>query len=447
MKYLTTLKGCKAKIYVDSNVPPKYCRARSVPYSMQTLVEQQLDKLEKDGVIEPVQHSEWAAPIVPVLKSDKSVQICGDFKQAVNHASRLDKYPIPRIEDLFAKLAGGRKFELVTDHKPLLTLFDAKRSISPQASGRIQRWALLLSMYEYSLSYKSTHAHGNADALSRLPLPKTPRDTPQPMETVLMMEHLNSTPITATRIRTWTHRDPLISRGLPYIQHGWPEVMEEDELKPFWRRKVELSCQDGCILWGNRVVVPKAGCEEVLRELHDAHTRIARFLFNCRISPQSTTGVSLVELLMGRRLRSTLDLLKPDLEKRVTHQQAQQKQSHDVKTRDRNFEEGEEVYAQNFGSGEKWVPAKVVEVLGPRSCEVELWEDKRVWRRHIENLRHRYVEDSLLTADAPNSTAPRTPVEYPSFLFPTLAGLGFLLLLHQHPVSPCVATVDQIVSA
>ena len=75
----------------------------------------------------------------------------------------------------------GRQFELVTDHKPLLTLFDAKRSISPQASGRIQRWALLLSMYEYSLSYKSTHAHGNADALSRLPLPKTPRDTPQPM--------------------------------------------------------------------------------------------------------------------------------------------------------------------------------------------------------------------------------------------------------------------------
>ena len=93
--------------------------------------------------------------------------------------------------------------------------------------------------------------------------------------TVLMMEHL----ITATRIRTCTHRDPLISRVLQYIQHGWPEVIKEDELKPFWRRKVELSCQDGCILWRNRVVVPKAGREEVLRELHDAHpgeTRMKR---------------------------------------------------------------------------------------------------------------------------------------------------------------------------
>ena len=80
---LGTLKGCKAKIYVHSNVPPKYCRARSVLYSTGQV-----------GVVEPVQHSEWAAPIVPVLKSDKSVRICGDFKQAVNQASRLDKYPI-----------------------------------------------------------------------------------------------------------------------------------------------------------------------------------------------------------------------------------------------------------------------------------------------------------------------------------------------------------------
>ena len=48
---------------------------------------------------------------MPVLKSDKaSVRICGDFKLTVNQASNLDRYPIPRIEDLFAKLAGGKMF-------------------------------------------------------------------------------------------------------------------------------------------------------------------------------------------------------------------------------------------------------------------------------------------------------------------------------------------------
>ena len=46
-----------------------------------------------------------------VLKSDKSsVRICGDFKVTVNPVVKLDKYPIPKIEDLFVHLAGGKTF-------------------------------------------------------------------------------------------------------------------------------------------------------------------------------------------------------------------------------------------------------------------------------------------------------------------------------------------------
>ena len=49
--------------------------------------------------------AEWASPIVPVIKSDKkSVRICGDFKQTVNPVAKLDKYPIPKVEDLFVKI-------------------------------------------------------------------------------------------------------------------------------------------------------------------------------------------------------------------------------------------------------------------------------------------------------------------------------------------------------
>lgn len=48
---------------------------------------------------------------MPVLKRDKkSLRLCGDFKLTVNKASRLDKYPIPKIEDLFARLSGGKLF-------------------------------------------------------------------------------------------------------------------------------------------------------------------------------------------------------------------------------------------------------------------------------------------------------------------------------------------------
>ena len=67
--------------------------------------------MESEGIITPVQFADWAAPIIPVVKQDdKSLRICGDFKLTVNQVSRLDRYPIPRIEDLFAKLAGGQSF-------------------------------------------------------------------------------------------------------------------------------------------------------------------------------------------------------------------------------------------------------------------------------------------------------------------------------------------------
>jgi len=73
-------------------------------------VEEELDRLVQECILEPVQFSEWAAPIVPVIKPDKSVRICGDFTLTVNQASKLDRYPIPWIDDLFATLAGGESF-------------------------------------------------------------------------------------------------------------------------------------------------------------------------------------------------------------------------------------------------------------------------------------------------------------------------------------------------
>ena len=104
-------KNFKAKIFIDPSVPPRFCKAKSVPYAMRPLVEAELEKLVDQGILTAVQHAEWAAPIVPIMKADrKSVRICGDFKQTVNRASPLDKYPIPKVDDLFARLAGGQKF-------------------------------------------------------------------------------------------------------------------------------------------------------------------------------------------------------------------------------------------------------------------------------------------------------------------------------------------------
>ena len=106
---LGTLKGFEAKILVDPSAPPKYCKSRSVPYFLREKLEKELDRLVSEGTLEQVQTSDWASPIVTVLKPDKvSVRVCGDLKQTVNPVSTLDKYPIPKVDDLFSTLSGGK---------------------------------------------------------------------------------------------------------------------------------------------------------------------------------------------------------------------------------------------------------------------------------------------------------------------------------------------------
>ena len=64
----------------------------------------------KTRILTPVKFSDWAAPVVPVLKANGSIRLCGDYKVTVNKAAKKDTYPLPRIEDLFAVLSGGRVF-------------------------------------------------------------------------------------------------------------------------------------------------------------------------------------------------------------------------------------------------------------------------------------------------------------------------------------------------
>ena len=108
---LGTITGQKATIELASNAQPRYHKARTVPYAYRDKVEEELDRSVAVGILEPIDSSDWAAPIVPVIKSDKkSVRICGDFRVTINPVSRLNRYPIPKIEDLFATLEKGKYF-------------------------------------------------------------------------------------------------------------------------------------------------------------------------------------------------------------------------------------------------------------------------------------------------------------------------------------------------
>ncbi|XP_061727150.1 uncharacterized protein K02A2.6-like isoform X1 [Cydia pomonella] len=67
----------------------------------------------RSGVIEPVDTSEWATPLVPVRKADGGLRICADYKITLNPNLLIDRYPLPKIDDLLVRLNGARVFSKI----------------------------------------------------------------------------------------------------------------------------------------------------------------------------------------------------------------------------------------------------------------------------------------------------------------------------------------------
>lgn len=107
-------------------------------------------------------------------------------------------------------------------------------------------------------------------------MPVTPRMTPVPAETVWTMEILNYTLVNLKEIQAGIRADPPLSQVVKFVQYGWPPSNTDEALQPYFIRKGELSIQDGCLLWGNRVVVPPKAKERVVEELHETHPGISR---------------------------------------------------------------------------------------------------------------------------------------------------------------------------
>ena len=102
----------------------------------------------------------------------------------------------------------GRRFEIKTDYKPLTHIFSESKGTPTMASGRLQRWALTLGAYDYAIQYRQGSKNSNADALSRVPLPSEMKEVPRPVEVVQLMEHLDTSTLSSSQIKSWTDRDP-----------------------------------------------------------------------------------------------------------------------------------------------------------------------------------------------------------------------------------------------
>lgn len=173
----------------------------------------------------------------------------------------------------FHKYLLGRHFTIESDHKPLQSLFGEEKKVPHMASSRIQRWALILSAYRYSIRYKEGKELCNADAFSRLPRPITTNSTNDelPEDLTLLVDHLSSTSIDASHIKEWTFKNPVLSCVYRFIQTGWPTEKLDKQYKAYASKKNELSILDGCVLWASRVIIPPQGRQFVLEELHETH--------------------------------------------------------------------------------------------------------------------------------------------------------------------------------
>ena len=116
------------------------------------------------------------------------------------------------------------------------------------------------------------------------------------------------------------------------------------------------------------------------------NTRVSRFLFKYRLIPHSSTGVSPAELMFGRKLRSQLDLIKPDAGKEARKAQDRQRKGHDAHAKPRSFVVSEAVYTRNYARGSRWLAGTVVENEGPVLVHVKL-TDGRILRRHVDQVR------------------------------------------------------------
>ncbi|XP_046398236.1 uncharacterized protein LOC124165041 [Ischnura elegans] len=110
---LGSFKGSEATLHLKPGTKPVFCSPRALAFALRDKVDRELDRLLELGILYPVDFSDWATPIVPIVKGDGNIRICGDFKITVNPQLLVERYPLPRVEELFSKLQGGQMFSTI----------------------------------------------------------------------------------------------------------------------------------------------------------------------------------------------------------------------------------------------------------------------------------------------------------------------------------------------
>jgi hypothetical protein len=181
-----------------------------------------------------------------------------------------------------------------------------------------------------------------------------------------------------------------------FATHGLPDTVVSDNGTVFTSEEMETFLKENGIQHVRTAPYHPASNGQVERAVQifkeaikrsrsgPLETKLSRFLFHYRTTVHSTTRHTPAEMLMGRRLRTLLDRMHPDLTiEKEKKEDAQEK----GKRKERKLTVNELVYVQDLPY-KTWIAGKVIEVKGNKLYIVEV-EDGRVLRRHIDHIRHR----------------------------------------------------------
>lgn len=171
----------------------------------------------------------------------------------------------------------GRRIVLRTDHKPLEAIFGPKKGLPVAAASRLQRWAYMVSGYQYDIEWVKSERNGNCDALSRLPIDD---DTDvfgaefSPIHYIAESENICAW----QAVERETKRDKTLDKIIKFCIFGWPsngKNLSEDENK-FFSKRHELSVEQNCLFWGYRIIIPGSLREQILEQLHKTHLGVVK---------------------------------------------------------------------------------------------------------------------------------------------------------------------------
>lgn len=169
----------------------------------------------------------------------------------------------------FHKYLWGRHFVIVTDNQPLRHILNPDKGLPILAATRLQHWAAILSGYDFAIEHRKSELLCPVDALSRLPYANHIVDFSMPNTFV-------GVPLAVSDISFESSKDVILSKVLDITRIGWPSHCSDVSILPYFKLRHELSIEQNCLLYGNRVVIPLVLRAQVLKLLHEGHPGIVR---------------------------------------------------------------------------------------------------------------------------------------------------------------------------